>query len=114
MGQQVAQLHDKYIMMMYPPNNISRPPPPKKRHTAICGTIPSMSMSKSSPMMGKTVITEFPCHQPSNTFSSHWWINRTADADMHYVPRFVAGSADSSKTQVFYVMEKSFSHIHQI
>jgi len=33
---------------------------------------------------------------------------------MHFVPKFVGGSADSSETQAFYVMEKSFFHIHQI
>jgi hypothetical protein len=51
-------------------------------------------------------------HKASNIFSSHQWINRPVDADMHFVPRFVGGSADSCETLVFYVMEKSFFHIH--
>jgi hypothetical protein len=71
-------------------------------------------------MMGKTVsisshrVTSFPCQKTSNIFSSHWWINRPADADMHFVPSLVGGSADSSETQVFYVTEKSFFQVHQI
>jgi len=90
--------------------------PPPQRHIDICSTNLSMSMSISVKVLthnGKTVsisshrVKRFPCHKPSNMFSSHRWIIRPADADMHCVSNLVGGSADSRETQVFYVTEKS-------